>query len=34
MSTEDYNKKVNEATKAITAIRKDLKYREDEASRG
>jgi len=29
MSTEDFNKKINEATKAVTALRKDLKYREE-----
>lgn len=34
MSTEDFNKKINEATKAVAALRKDIKYREEEASRG
>jgi hypothetical protein len=34
MSTEDFNKKINEATKVIAALRKDIKYREEETARG
>lgn len=34
MSTEDFNKRINEATKNITALRKDISYREDQANRG
>ena len=34
MSTEDYNRRINEATKVITALKKDIKYRSDEANRG
>jgi hypothetical protein len=34
MSTEDYNKRVNEATKVTAALKKDIKYRQDEANRG
>lgn len=34
MSTEDFNKKITEANKIITGLRKDLKFREEEAKRG
>jgi len=28
MSTEEFNKKINEATKVVAALRKDINYRE------
>lgn len=34
MSTQDYNKKINDATKTVSALRKDISYRQQQASRG
>lgn len=34
MSTDEYNRKVEETKKLLTVLKKDIRYREDQQKRG